>query len=75
MYFMFVGNYPFASKDTEETETEVTERILQCDSEKYPFLKKKRFRKLSDEAKNLMLKMMRFDPEKRIKIKEALKHD
>ena len=66
MYCMLSGNFPFIGEDEEE----ITRKII---SGKYEF-DIDNFNGVSDEAKDLISKCLKYDVHKRIQIQEALNH-
>ena len=66
MYCMLSGNFPFRGEDEEE----ITRKII---SGKYEF-DIENFNGVSDEAKDLISKCLKYDINKRIKIHDALNH-
>ena len=66
MYFLLSGSIPFKGK----TEEEITSKIL---SGKFEF-DRELFKDVSDEAKDLITKCLKYDVSSRISIKEALNH-
>ena len=67
MYFLLSGTFPFNG----ETEDEITSKIL---SGKFEF-DKELFKDVSDEAKDLITKCLKYDVSRRISIKDALNHN
>ena len=66
MYCLLSGNFPFRGEDEEE----ITRKII---SGKYEF-DIENFNGVSDEAKDLISKCLKYDINKRIKIHDALNH-
>ena len=66
MYLLLCGYFPFLGKDEEE----ITNKIL---AGKYEF-DVEHFNGISDEAKDLISKCLKYEPRKRITIQEALNH-
>lgn len=66
LFFMLSGNPPFKSNSIEEHKELVTNPVINFDKGKWP--------KISSECKDLIKKLLRIDPIKRITAARALKH-
>jgi calcium-dependent protein kinase len=65
-YMMLAGTPPFNAK----SDSEIYEKILEG---KYQ-LPERKFKNVSEDAKNLLGRMLEYDPVKRISARQALKH-
>ena len=66
MYYLLSGHLPFDG----ETEEEITNKILEA---KFEF-DVEHFKNISEEAKDLIRKCLKYEPKKRITIEKALNH-
>mmetsp|Transcript_8875 Transcript_8875/g.779 ORF Transcript_8875/g.779 Transcript_8875/m.779 type:complete len:87 (-) Transcript_8875:79-339(-) len=67
MFFMLRGSLPFDSWDPEEINLNTLEGKYSLDD--------KHWNNVSSQAKNLIKKLLNNNPEERISIKDALKHE
>ena len=65
LYSLLMGNYPFRSSNREELKKQIIEKEIYFN---------KKDRKLSENCKNILLKMLEKDPVKRIGVSEMLDH-